>query len=436
MRPHPFLRLLATLAAIALLATACVSGADESLHGVSADSAPPPTTTAATGTPGAETTDDGGRVTPGSDDLGSGGVEPVVFVSGDRDIVYTADLTVAVSDVAAAGTEATRTIQRLGGYLFGQETVGSPRPRSVLTFKVLPEDFQDALDRLGSIGELRSQTVSAEDVTERIVDLESRITTAEASVERLRTFLEGATTVDQVAALERELLERETELETLRGRLRTVQDQVALATIVLTLTEAERNPQMEVAVTAYPGHDDGLSCPGAVGLEVDTDADVTVCWEITNVGDTLLRDFELRDPVLDVETPDLLVVFGDPAVSIEPGESIVLAAEVTVQRSVRTRTTVTATPVDDEGTVLTSRPEADTSTMQIRAVDPGGIPGFTEGLSASWDLLVRAGQATVLAAGWIIPFLWIPLLLGWLLWRRTRRSRPDRPSAAEDVGDV
>ncbi len=145
------------------------------------------------------------------------------------------------------------------------------------------------------------------------------------------------------------------------------------------------------------------------------------------MGDTWLEGFELRDPVLDVDTADLVAVFGDPEARIEPGESIVLAAELVVERTLRTRTTVTATPVDDDGAELASRPEADTSTIHIQAVDPGGVPGFGEGLEESWELLVRLGQVAVLALAWVVPFLWLPLIL-WFLWRRVR-SAPEPESA-------
>ena len=271
--------------------------------------------------------DEGERSQVAADQLGSGGIEPVVFQTSDfgRDIIFTADLTVAVPDVATAGEQATREIQGLGGFLFGQRTTGDPTPMSILTFKVSPTDFQEALDRLGSIGDLRSQNVSADDVTERIVDVQSRINTAEASVERLRSLLEGAVDIKTIVELENELLERETQLETMRGSLRTLQDRVALATIVLTITEAESRPAVSLNVTTYLGHDDGNSCPGSSGITVDQADEITVCFEIFNTGDTLLTDFELRDPVLDVEVGDLILVFGDLGTPIEPGESIVLA---------------------------------------------------------------------------------------------------------------
>ena len=384
--------------------------------------------------------------------LGSGGVEPVVFQTSGfgRDIIFTADLTVAVTDVTTAGEQATREIQALGGFLFGQRTTGDPAPMSILTFKVAPEDFQEALDRLGSIGDLRTQNVSADDVTERIVDVQSRINTAEASVERLRALLEEAVDITTIVELENELLERETQLETMRGSLRTLEDQVALATIVLTITEAESRPAVSLNVTTYLGHDEGISCPGSPGITVDQGEQVTVCFEVFNVGDTLLTGFELRDPVLDIEFDDLILIYGDPQTPIEPGESIVLAAQTVAERSLRTSTTVTATPVNENGDVLSTRKATNTVTVFIQAVDPGGIPTFAEGLEGSWGLLVDLAQILVLFAGAVIPFLWVPILI-WLAWRFTKRrseaagsgsaqpagsSDPEKADAVETPGSV
>lgn len=384
----------------------------------------------APGEGGAEESDrDGGDV------LGSGGVAPpLVQTAADlgRDIIFTADLTVAVDDVGAAGTEATERIQGLGGFLFGQQTTANPEPRTVLVFKVFPEDFQEALDRLGSIGELRSQNVSADDVTERVVDIQSRITTAEASVERLRGFLDGATDIETIADLENQLLQRETQLETLRGQLRTLEDAVSLATITLTITENAVRPAVRVDVSAYSGvSDDGLACPGSSNLAVDQGTDVTVCFEIVNVGDTDLTGFTLRDPVIDVTEEDLIPVFGDMSQTLEPGESIVVAAHITADRSWRTQTNVTALPVDDEGTPREGRSVANTATISISAVDPGGVPGFGEGLERSFELLVMFFEFIVYLVAAAIPFFWIPLGIWWLLRRRKGADEPIAQAGSE-----
>jgi len=419
----------ALLVALVLLLAACVGG-DDSGDTVSEEffETDDNFATATTSAPAALALgDSAGLEAPAEDTLGSGGVDGALLQTRSlgRDIIFTADMTVAVTNVAAAAAEATRSIEELGGFLFGQQTTGAPEPRSVLTFKVLPGDFQQALTRLGSIGEIRTQNVSADDVTERVVDLESRISTAAASVERLKGFLEGATDIETVAQLETQLLQRETDLETMRGQLRTLRDRVDLATIFLTLTEALSRPDLVLAVSGYPGHDEGVSCPATDGqIRVEEGEDATVCFEIFNVGDTPLAGLELHDAVLDVELGDLLTVFGDPDGILEPGQSMVLAHEIVVERNQRTQTRVSAEPVDQDGNRVEGREVASTVSMNVVALDPGGLPGFSDGLSASWEALLSVGGLIILFAGGVLPFIWmIPLIWLALRWQQRRTAR-------------
>jgi hypothetical protein len=435
------------VAVMALITASCAGGADTASSDTTFQANTTLTTVAAGG--GSEAPGPSRDIAGGTDglagrdtsiSLGSDGIDPIVFQPTDfgRDIIFTADLTVAVADVAAAGDAATRAIAGLGGILFGQRTTGAPNPVSVLTFKVEPADFSEALDRLSEIGEVRSQNITASDVTERIVDLESRILSAQASVERLRELLSSAGGVAVVVQVETELLQRETQLETLRGQLRTLEDQVALATIVVTLTEAQTRPDIDLIVTAYPGHDGvGQSCHGGDGLTVDQGAAATVCFEIMNSGDTPLTGLELTDAVLDVTLDDLTVVFGEPNQVIEPGESIMLATEIVGERDLRTQTRVSADPVNQEGVTLTGRSVAATATIFIDAVDPGGIAGFSDGLGASLRFLANLGRVLILGAGVALPFVWLIPLVGWLYlrWRRRESTTVTAPDD-EALGTV
>ena len=128
------------------------------------------------------------------------------------------------------------------------------------------------------------------------------------------------------------------------------------------------------------------------------------------------------DPVLDVQEDNLIVVFGNLEEILEPGDSMMLAAEIVAERDLRTQTRVTANPVNRDGDTLVGRAVAATTTIFVSAVDPGGIAGFGDGLSASVGFLTDVGRVLVLAAGVLLPFVWLVPILVWLLLRARRRA--------------
>jgi hypothetical protein len=349
-----------------------------------------------------------------------------------RSIVYTASLEVVVDDVVAAGEQVRVAMEGIGGLLFGQETTTGTGARSVLTIKVRPEDFQEALARLSGIGTLVSQSVSADDVTERVVDLQSRITTAEASVERLRSFLEGATDLEDVATLEAQLLERETNLELLRGQLRTLEDQVALATIVLVLREPVEpfpEPALRVEHTAYAGHDEGQACPGIDELSIDEGEAFTSCYVVTNTGTTDLADVRVRDDGLDARPRDLIAVEGDPEGVVPVGGRLVLAFETDADYPSWGDPSVDATAVDDVGEPIRVAVEVEVEHLSLDVTEDTSLPGFVEALKSGWAALQRGWGVVVVVAGAIIPWLWAPVLLGLAYWWLRRRSGRRAPEA-------
>jgi hypothetical protein len=360
-----------------------------------------------------------------SDGPGSGGLSDTAglpVVDTGRDIIFTATVSVEVEDVVSAGQEATTAIQGLGGVLFGQITTSEGVPRSTLTFKVAPGDFQTALSRLGDIGFLRDQVITADDVTERVVDLESQIITAELSVERLRGFLESATNLTEIADIEQQLLTRETSLERLRGQLRTIQGQVSLATITVTFTQRLPGPEVTVEQTAYLGHDDGTTCPGLDELSADEGEPITVCYRITNSGDTALGEIDVRDDGLGLERDDLELVDGSLDQPLVVGASVTLAAEIEAPVTGQGRAQVTALPVSSGGTDLLLGRVAGRDDLELDIAEDTSLPGFLDGLSTGVAVVLRIVEVLVLAAGFLLPFIWVLPLL-WLGRRRLGRRR-------------
>ncbi len=417
-------RLVPALFALALILGAC--GGDDSATTTAAFSEDGSNTTfAATTTTFASRSDNDGETPSGEPGTDAEETATLTAVALNRMIIFTATIEVEVADITAANAEVQNAIAGLGGILFGQETTTGDHPRSVLTIKVPPENFDRALERLGGIGELISQTVFADDVTERVVDLESRIGTNEASVLRLRELLDTAPGIEEVVALEAELLRRETDLEVLRGQLRTLEDQVALATIVLILTEPTPDvaePAIEIVQTVSIGHDAGGTCPGSDEVEIDEGDSITVCFTVTNTGDTALTEIEVRDSGLGLDPDDVIVVEGDLTVALAPGERFILAYETEADVDRHVSPSVSAVAVNEDGEPLFLDIAEDIEPVSLRVIEDTSLPGFTDAMATAWDGMQRIFGLAVIVAGAAIPFLGVPLILAGIWWWKKRRE--------------
>ncbi len=385
------------------------------------------------------------EATAGAPSTGSGGApaaidSPEAQVAPDlgRQIIRTASVTVEVDDILVAGQEANTIVAGFGGLLFDQTTSVSGSPTSTLTFRVQPGDFSEALDALAGVGVVLAQEVSATDVTERVVDLESRIITSEASVERLRAFLADATTLEAIAQVEAELLARETDLELLRGQLRTLQNQVNLATITLHLTQPVPGPAIKAETTAYAAHDGGAACPGLTELELTEGDDLTLCVEVTNTGDTHLGEFELSAHGLGVDADDFVTLDGRPVdtiVAVAPDEVVRFYAEAEAEAFRSGTVDVRARVVDDEGNDLRLGSTDAQSSADLDIDEDLTPPSFLDGLAGGWAALVALAQVAAFLAGVFLPFVWVPVLLvvGWRWWKPRRAARAEARRAARPV---
>lgn len=190
-----------------------------------------------------------------------------VALTPGNDVIYTGTLDVRVDDVDAASRDAQRRVAALGGYLFSQKsTTSGAGPSTTIVFKLPPLSFVGAVDALASLGEETSRNLQADDVSAQVVDLESRLRTAQASLDRTRGLLERAAGMTDIVNLEREVAARETTVEQIQGQLRVIRAQVAAATLTVTIGE-------KVKEEPAPEPEPGRSLPGVLdGLRAGADA--------------------------------------------------------------------------------------------------------------------------------------------------------------------
>ncbi|MDX3639695.1 DUF4349 domain-containing protein [Streptomyces sp. MB09-02B] len=154
-------------------------------------------------------------------------------------IIRTATLTVRVKDVPKALDEARTAVEGVGGFVGSESTTrdGKDRERTRVVLRVPAEKYEEVLTELEGTGKLIERKTKAEDVTDQVVDVESRIKTQRASVARIRELMDRATKLGDVVTLEGELSTRQADLEALLAQQKSLKDRTSLATITLTLSE-------------------------------------------------------------------------------------------------------------------------------------------------------------------------------------------------------
>ncbi|WP_306318288.1 MULTISPECIES: DUF4349 domain-containing protein [unclassified Streptomyces] len=155
-------------------------------------------------------------------------------------IIRTAHLSVRVKDVPDALDKARTTAENAGG-MVGDETTdrdGHGHERTRVTLRVPQDSYEEVLDELAGSGRLLERNTTAKDVTDQVVDVDSRIKSQRASVARVRELMDRATKLSDVVTLEGELSTRQAELESLLARQDSLKDRTTLATITLRLTES------------------------------------------------------------------------------------------------------------------------------------------------------------------------------------------------------
>jgi hypothetical protein len=231
----------ALLALLALGLTACSSGSDSG--GSSAASAD-----RAGGGEYSSGTDAGGTLDSlpvGSGDAPAAAKQVRRAAPLVRQEIRTGELTLQGDDVQGLRDEVDRLVQRYGGYVSSEKSFTDEEGRLVedrLVLRIPATRYDRVLSGFGEVGTVLEPTSKTVDVTTEVIDVDSRIRTAEVSLERLRSFLSRSNDVNALIRLESEMAEREADLASLRAQQDYLEDQTSLATLSVTL---QRPPEEE-----------------------------------------------------------------------------------------------------------------------------------------------------------------------------------------------
>ena len=238
-----------TLSVVAVLAAVTLAGCSGSDSDESADANGMADAPAAQSEAGQAPAEESLSGAPGDAD-GAARISQASLATERRQIM-TAGLVVETDSVLSAARQAETIAVGAGGFVTDEDThveqrSDSPTPDesaevtvSSLTVRVPPTALDDVLGRLAELGTLVSQNRGTTDVTDEYVDVEARLDSQRASLDRLLQLVGTAGDLEDVISLENEIARRQADLDGLAARLQALEEQTDLATISLTLTSEE-----------------------------------------------------------------------------------------------------------------------------------------------------------------------------------------------------
>lgn len=164
----------------------------------------------------------------------------------DRLVIKTAKLSLQVESVRDAETAVRAKVQSLGGYVITSESSGYDAATTTqISFRVPAQRFDEALAGVQGLAKrVTGRSISGDDVTEEFVDLQSRMRNLEATRDRLQSFLDKASTVDEALNVNQSLSDIQGQIEQAKGRMQFLQQNAALSTISVTLSPVAVEPPL------------------------------------------------------------------------------------------------------------------------------------------------------------------------------------------------
>lgn len=167
----------------------------------------------------------------------------------DRAIVRTGSLSLIVKSIDETVANVRTTLQELKGFEAGANFYenGNGTKSGTMTVRVPADRFYEAWDAFkGEAERVERESVSADDVTSQLVDLEARLENHQARETRYRELLSAAKNVEEILKVQDKLDSERLEIERLQAQIKNLSEQATYSTITINLVS-----EAEVRVLGY-----------------------------------------------------------------------------------------------------------------------------------------------------------------------------------------
>ncbi|MDD4382012.1 MAG: DUF4349 domain-containing protein [Candidatus Dojkabacteria bacterium] len=164
----------------------------------------------------------------------------------DRDVIRNGTITVSVDDIDATVTEIDTIKGQYSGEITYMVDTGDGKDRIVtISLKVAEEKFDEVYNKLKTLeGEYTYSGISANDVTETVVDLEARLKNLRSVERQYLEILKSANTVKDTLLVYEQLNTTRANIESIEASLEYYARQTDYSTIYMTISQSSTGAQL------------------------------------------------------------------------------------------------------------------------------------------------------------------------------------------------
>ncbi|MCC5614097.1 DUF4349 domain-containing protein [Nostoc sp. CHAB 5836] len=157
-------------------------------------------------------------------------------------LIKKAAMSLTVNSVVQTIDAVSQIINKQQGDLIGlkqlQPKNDNPRYTATIQLQIPENRLESTLEELAKLGTVDSRNITAEDVGDRLVDFQARLTNLQKTEASLQKIMDRAGSVRDVLSVAQELSNVRQTIEQINAQLKNLQNQVAYSTITLNLQAA------------------------------------------------------------------------------------------------------------------------------------------------------------------------------------------------------
>ncbi len=154
-----------------------------------------------------------------------------------RLIIKTGEFSVVVKHVSDAANAIGAFVEEKKGIVVSSQTYNlDTNPTAVVMVRVPVDRFAEVVAHIKGVGEVKSESINGQDVTEEYVDLNAQLKNLKATEAQFLEIMKKANQIQDILAVERELMNVRSSIESLEGRMKYLSESADYSTITVYLS--------------------------------------------------------------------------------------------------------------------------------------------------------------------------------------------------------